>query len=767
MAHPWAPRRAGRAAAPPAVAAPVPEPLAPRFNWLSPEVPTTVHEPRLPETDSEAFDEPSGRSARSRPSARRLGGGLVESPPMPQVDPRTVVLADPEVPELKRFCWNCGKPVGRGRDGVPGPMEGACAQCGSPFVFRPPLSPGDLVAGQYEVQGCLAHGGLGWIFLAVDRNVNDRWVVLKGLQNPLDFEAHVVALAERQFLSEMTHPGIVKIYNFVKHDTRGQVADGYIVMEYVGGRSLKTLLDDCEAGRLPLAQAIAYVMEVLPALDYLHSLGLAHNDLKPDNVMVTEDEVKLIDLGAVAAMDSFGSIYGTPGYQAPEITQTGPTVTTDLYAIGRTLAALVLNLPRTPDGYYLPGLPDPEHSTLLREHPALDRFLRRATDPDPGSRFPSAYAMHCQLAGVLRMVLAADSGIERPQVSVEFGALRGDFGVESLLTVTTELVSGHCEKNGLDARRVASALPVPLIDAEDPAAELLSPLLHEDAQHALDLLRQTHRRIVAGTLTAPSSYELEGALTAIRAYLDLGETVSACRLLAELRDRYPTDWRVEWHVGVAAMLDGHVERAYRHFERVCAMLPGEIAPLLALGATAELVLDTKPSDPDPWHQSALECYQAVRRTDHGMVSAAVGLARRLVAETRLPEAVETLDQVPTGSRHFITTRLSGCLLLVSKPVTQITEADLHAAAGRLEELAHDPRVPQLRTIVLGAALDYLRTGTRLVQPDRSIIGFPMTDQGLRRGLESCFRELARATPDRLHRYRLVDMANAIRPRSLF
>ncbi|WP_369028072.1 protein kinase domain-containing protein, partial [Nocardia farcinica] len=151
--------------------------------------------------------------------------------------------------------------------------------------------------------------------------------------------------------------------------------------EYVGGHSLKSMLDRGAPDRIPVAEAIAYMMEVLPALDYLHSIGLAYNDLKPDNIMVGDDEVKLIDLGAVAAMESYGSIYGTPGYQAPEILQTGPTVESDIYAVGRTLAALLFDLPTDSEGHYLPGMPSPERQPILRRYPFLYRLLLRATDP--------------------------------------------------------------------------------------------------------------------------------------------------------------------------------------------------------------------------------------------------------------------------------------------------------------------------------------------------------------------------------------------------
>ena len=90
----------------------------------------------------------SGRSARGR-----LGAGLVEIPPVPYRDPASAVLADPQVPESRRFCANCEQPVGRGRDGPgatgarAGVAEGFCRNCGTRFSFTPKLEPGDLVGG--------------------------------------------------------------------------------------------------------------------------------------------------------------------------------------------------------------------------------------------------------------------------------------------------------------------------------------------------------------------------------------------------------------------------------------------------------------------------------------------------------------------------------------------------------------------------------------------------------------------------------------------
>src|SRR3954453_16277212 len=240
-------------------------------------------------------------TARATGSARgQLGAGLIDVPAVPYRDPSTAIMATPEVAESRRFCARCGEPVGRSREGGPGRNEGFCRKGGGPFSFKPKLAAGEVVSGQYEVVGCLAHGGMGWVYLARDRNVSDRWVLLKGLLNTGDDDAMAAALAERRFLAEVEHPNIVKIFNFVQHES-----SGYIVMEYVGGTSLKTILTERRAANggtpdpLPVAQAIAYVLEVLPALGYLHRTGLLFCDFKLDNVIQTQHSLKLIDLGGV------------------------------------------------------------------------------------------------------------------------------------------------------------------------------------------------------------------------------------------------------------------------------------------------------------------------------------------------------------------------------------------------------------------------------------------------------------------------------------
>ncbi|WP_328712599.1 serine/threonine-protein kinase [Nocardia salmonicida] len=621
-----------------------------------------------------------------KPPALHRGLGLVAMPAVAAIDPEAAVLVGCEVPEEKRFCWKCRRPVGRHDHHRRAAVQGTCRHCRTLFSFSPALRAGEVVAGQYEVKGPLAYGGTGWVFLARDRHVGGRWVVLKGLQNPRDIEAHVAALAERQFLSEVVHPAIVKIFNFVTHRGGDGVDCGYLVMEYIGGSSLGAMLERQAPQLLPVAEAIAYVLEILPALAYMHGIGLAYNDLKPDNIMVSQDEVKLIDLGAVAALGSGGELYGTPGYRAPEVARTGPTVASDIYTVGRTLAALTL--PNWTEGSIVGAEP------LLTRHPAFAKLLRRATDDDPAQRFPSATAMRRQLGGVLRLVLACDTGREHPQVSTTFTAPRTDFGVDLVLGAIDTASAGH-RRVGLDAGELVTALPIPMIDSDDHSFEVLE---------------------------------------------------------------------VDWSTGVLALATGDLERAYARFDAVATMVPGELAPLLALAATAELLAASGVRG-GRWNQLATGHYRTVWRTDRSVVAAAFGLARHQLADGDQTAAIETLRQVRSASQSYDAARMTLSLLLVSRPSAELTQADLDEAADSLAGLPRERRVLELTAVVVESALDWLGVGCRPAAPADTILGHPYTERGLRAGLESALRAIAFATTDNLARFALVDRANAVRPRT--
>lgn len=379
-----------------------------------------------------------------RGEQRRLGAGLVEVPVVAGQDPAEAVLTDPVVPESRRSCRNCHALLGRGGDGQPGLTEGFCPSCGIPFSFTPALSRGDVVADRYEVVGVLAYGGVSWIYLTQDLHAGYRWVVLKRLIDVHDPHAVAAATTEARVLTEIRHPNIVRIYDLVP-DTDPNIASsaGYLAMEYLSGVTLRQLLDRARArdgAPLPVSQVLAYGLEILSALGYLHRHGLLYGDVKPDNVIQSGEGLKLIDFGAVRSMDDrISPVWYTPAFAAPEVHEQGPSVASDLYSVGRTLAWLNRDV----------------------NFESYQRFLDRAMDDDPNRRFGSAEEMAEQLTGVLREVVALETGIPRPGPSARFEPLTGMFG-------TVVAHHGRCTVLAPAPAEIVTALPSPRPDVGTP-----------------------------------------------------------------------------------------------------------------------------------------------------------------------------------------------------------------------------------------------------------------------------------------------------------
>lgn len=747
-----------------------------------------------PVTPRSTFPVPRGRvlvPERSAPQVhdRRLGSELVDLPRIVDTEPADAVLKDPQIPERKRKCWNCGTPLARSDGPHAGPLSGTCPNCGVRYSFVPSLTPGTVVADQYEILGAIAHGGMGWIYVATDRNVSDRPVVLKGLLNSGDSAAQAVAMAERQFLASVSHPGIVKIYNFVEHRLADDRSIGYIVMEYIGGQTLKQLTTEKTGSTTPALlspeQAMAYLLEVLPAVGYLHSVGLVYNDVKPDNIMISASDVTLIDLGAVAPIGGSGRLYGTPGFQAPEIVETGPQVATDIYSLGRTLAALTVDLPME-GGQYLPGLPDVDGVPLFRENPSFHLLLARATATNPDERFASTAEMTTQVLNVLRETVAVHTGVPRPAMSTVFTPPRTTFGTELLLGPVDAFFDPD-QTSFYDPADIAAALPVPLLDPTDPAARVISSAALSDPRQILDSIN-AHRADGFATVAdsggsgeAPTKHlSLEIELAEARAYLELDDVDTALGVLRAADRHYGHNWRIEWYLGICALRNDEPDLAYERFNETLEAMPGEIGPKLAVAGTAELIgrwLADESGEPEPideqvqhWYEIARHHYQDLWFTDHTIITAAFGLARIHLAYDDVADAIVGLDEVPSTSRHYNTARETAVLALVrGRPISEITHAQIAEAAGRLQQIPDaEPRKPRLQLIVLGTALGWVMENDPDDDEYPALLGYPFTEFGLRSGTEATLRELARVTRDnRAHRFQLVDLANYVRPATWF
>ncbi|WP_251095449.1 serine/threonine-protein kinase [Streptomyces sp. Caat 7-52] len=686
--------------------------------------------------------------------------GLVVLPDVPVPD--DVLVEDPRLPTGGRRCGadGCDMTIGIGYGGQPARATGRCPRCGTPYSLMPQLVTGEVVADHYKVLGCLAHGGLGWIHLAEDTRADGHRVVLKGQINVHDALARRTAVEERRSLTDLHHPDIVRIITYAEHSAPGRTSTGYLVMDYIGGRSLQQLFDadDVERifhGRPRLDHVLTYGCKILGALQYMHERGLLYCDMKPSNVIHFGRAVKVVDLGAVRAIGDRTSAYVyTAGFAPPkdEIDQRGWHVDSDLYTVGMTLQALARGT-ETARGL----APD-----------SFRRVVARATHAEPRARFRSAAEMSRQLWEVLREFRSLQFGEQLPEASTRFRAsgARLDAGLGAIPALDHWTGRPAGRPAGLDvsppaAAEVAGALPEPVPDPDDGAALLLDSFPPDAPDR---VARQWPRESRLGTP--------ETALWLCRAYLRKGEQQAAESWLAEaetqLGERAAAhDWRIAWHRGVLHLSKGEVDLAGARFDAVYQALPGEYVPKLALGYCAEHTDGARPA-------RAMRYYEAVWKRDSAHTAAAFGLARGHLARGDRDAAVHVLDEVPATSRHHDAARIAAVrvragVLHGSPP----TPAGLRDAARRLPGLRLDggaadgeSRARLVAEVRDNALHSRPAQGWRPDFPAGDLLG-PGDEDSLRTRLEHSFRQLAAQAGTAGEHGRLLDLAHAVRPMTTF
>jgi tRNA A-37 threonylcarbamoyl transferase component Bud32/tetratricopeptide (TPR) repeat protein len=189
-------------------------------------------------------------------------------------------------------------------------------------------TPGDLVAGRYRILAQLGEGGMGQVYRVSDALHPERALALKMLRSLQDRRAQLLE-AEFAIMSQLDHPNIARVYDFEAG------SEPFFTMEHVEGRDLVGA-----SAAQPLEQIAEWTVQVCRALSYLHSRGVIHADLKPQNLLVTSKGVKVLDFGLSGAVGA-DHVLGTPAYMAPELLAgTAPDERSDLYALGITLYEL-------------------------------------------------------------------------------------------------------------------------------------------------------------------------------------------------------------------------------------------------------------------------------------------------------------------------------------------------------------------------------------------------------------------------------------------
>jgi serine/threonine-protein kinase PknG len=662
----------------------------------------------------------AGQSTHTSTRRNALGGGLISLPELPNQDPLNLLMAAPEVPPHKRHCPKCDNAVNR--------AKGFCPQCGTAYNFEPHLKAGDLVAGKYEIKGPIAFGGLGWIYLGWDQMLS-RWVVLKGLLNANDESSAAAAVAERRYLAAVKHSKIVGIYDFVQ-----QGAEGFIIMEYVGGVTVHALRK--KSGPLPVSEAIAYILGILPAFSYLHGQGLVYCDFKPDNVMVEAGDVKLIDMGAVRKIgDPNGDIYATVGFAAPEA-DADPVAVSDLYTLGRALAVLIMDFKFSSD--HVHSLPVPDEQAVLADHESLYRFLLRATHVDPDERFQSADEMFDQLFGVLREIVALATG-PKP---VDSKVFTGD---AMLQADVTDILAGP-------AVRYLPSLRVNLDDRGAKEVVRVMSLMKVQQQYDefLMLIDRYGERAVEPRLRLVELLTLNPELVPEKREGLIHAT------LAKIEADDPYDWRAAWFRGMWLLSKGNGREAMACCERVYFEMPGELAPRLAMGFAAETagLLD-----------QALAYYDRVGRVDPGYVAAHAGAARCHALAGNLPAAVEALQRTPANHALHNSFQLAIGELVLAQGNSLDLGLMQSAEAAVQKVLPESTEAHQLAGRLYCAALALLKkAGWPSGMP---FLGVAFQEAALRQSAEAQFRKAAQHAASEAERFHWVSQANHARPLTMF
>lgn len=708
----------------------------------------TVVEPPvwyLPDRESEPppvkFGVPLPGGARSEHTGPRLGLGLVDIPRLRTRDTDDMILADPVIAELDNRCSACRAELSDDGPQASRPsLPSRCPRCDADVSQHRPLEPDEIIGHQYRIRGCVGRGGQGWVYLAHDLNLDNDPVAIKGVRDA----AHQESLAaELRSLIAVKHPDIVSVRNYVQYpDPLTQRLDGYIVMEFLDGVSLaeKAL---AAGGRLPVGEALAYVLATLPALGYLHDAGLVYGDYKPQNIMQSGDRVKLVDLGAVTPIGpaAGGRAWATRGFAAPEILRDGPSAASDVYCVGRTLALLTAPFEMADaDGATLP-LPLPTEEPVFAAYESFYRLLLRATAPDPHDRFGSVGRFADQLTGVLREVVAIDRGVRSSAPSTLFTAEHSVVG---------------SAQDATQPAAAALALPAPRPEENEPAAALLETAASAPPAEAVRLLS------AAPPHTAEVAYKLALAQVA------LGD-LPAARAAVQTQDGGPRDWRTTWYGAVLDLADGRPQDAWPAFAAIRDALPGEAAPKLALAACAEA---------SGRYELARHYYATVWNTDDTYVGAAFGVARCEMAAASAagapgsaPDAargaIGVLESIPDRLHHHVTARVEALRLRLGHPGLDLD--GLRDIVSRLEALKiDDEQSLHLEIRLWGAARASLRDGrlgTPSVAASELLLGVRLTDHEIGRALERCHLLLRRYAPTRREVAAHARTARLARPRT--
>ena len=288
-------------------------------------------------------------------------------------------------------CPNCNKPYQAGDE--------VCRTCGFILpITSPVIATGEVLQTRYEIQELVHSGGMGYVYLATDKRLYDRFCIIKQVKEPIKSEAHRKKLEEEALrMSKLNHPNVAMILDHFIHG-----GHYFLVVERIYGKTLNEVLRE-NRGHLTEQEVVSWAVSICDVVSYLHSEGIVHRDISPDNIMLTGDgSIKFIDFGTLREFKYIapgGTVgIGKYGYTPPEQWQGKPEPRSDIFSLGATIYYLLtgfLPLSREYTTRQAPQKEDfnPSFPPIRTKNPAvspqLEAALHKALQLDVNDRYPT------------------------------------------------------------------------------------------------------------------------------------------------------------------------------------------------------------------------------------------------------------------------------------------------------------------------------------------------------------------------------------------